>query len=355
MRSPAISRAASTRERTPFPGWRSSAGCSPTRGSCARFATRSVFPRRTSCSRGDMPILGRWGPRCCPRRSGRRRRGRGGRPFSFPRSCPRRGRGRSPPGPHFPPETSSSCGTGGGGVPPRETARHPSPGGVGGSGGAAPPRDETPPHKPGSSFISRRFFGQSVDTIFEIGGQDSKFISLEDGVVVDFAMNDACAAGTGSFLEEQAERLGVRIQGEFAEMALSSRAPVRMGERCTVFMEQDLNTYLHRGASKVDLVAGLAYSVVINYLNRVVRGRRIGETIYFQGGTAYNDAVAAAFTHVLGKPIIVPPHNGGIGAIQHGLPARDKVRATAESTRFRGFDLGMVDYRRREVICKGVR
>ncbi|MGZ8460440.1 MAG: acyl-CoA dehydratase activase [Candidatus Deferrimicrobiaceae bacterium] len=219
--------------------------------------------------------------------------------------------------------------------------------------GADTVQDEITAHKTGSSFISRRFFGQSVDTIFEIGGQDSKFISLEDGVVVDFAMNDACAAGTGSFLEEQAERLGIRIKGEFAEMALSSRAPVRMGERCTVFMEQDLNTYLHRGASKVDLVAGLAYSVVINYLNRVVRGRKIGETIYFQGGTAYNDSVAAAFTHVLGKKIIVPPHNGVIGAIGMALLARDKMRATGDRTRFRGFDLGKVDYRRREFVCKG--
>jgi predicted CoA-substrate-specific enzyme activase len=219
--------------------------------------------------------------------------------------------------------------------------------------GADTVQDEITAHKTGSSFISRRFFGQSVDTIFEIGGQDSKFISLESGVVVDFAMNDACAAGTGSFLEEQAERLGIRIKGEFAEMALSSRAPVRMGERCTVFMEQDLNTYLHRGASKVDLVAGLAYSVVINYLNRVVRGRKIGETIYFQGGTAYNDAVAAAFTHVLGKKIIVPPHNGVIGAIGMALLARDKMRATGDRTRFRGFDLGKVDYRRREFVCKG--
>ncbi|HBO69706.1 MAG TPA: CoA protein activase, partial [Deltaproteobacteria bacterium] len=151
--------------------------------------------------------------------------------------------------------------------------------------GADTVQDEITAHKTGSSFISRRYFDQSVDTIFEIGGQDSKFISLQDGVVVDFAMNDACAAGTGSFLEEQAERLGIRIKEEFARMALSSEAPVRMGERCTVFMEQDLNNYLHRGANRVDLVAGLAYSVVINYLNRVVRGRLIGETIYFQGGT----------------------------------------------------------------------
>ncbi len=219
--------------------------------------------------------------------------------------------------------------------------------------GADTVQDEITAHKTGSTFIGRRYFDQPVDTIFEIGGQDSKFISLAGGVVTDFAMNDACAAGTGSFLEEQAERLGIQIKGEFAELALSSRAPLRMGERCTVFMEQDVNNYLARGADKVDIVAGLAYSVVINYLNRVVRGRRIGETIYFQGGTAYNDAVAAAFSHVLGKTIIVPPHNGVIGAIGMALLARDKVRATGERTRFRGFDMTRVDYRRREFVCKG--
>ena len=219
--------------------------------------------------------------------------------------------------------------------------------------GADTVQDEITAHKTGSTFISRRFFGQPVDTIFEIGGQDSKFIRLENGVVVDFAMNDACAAGTGSFLEEQAERLGIQIKGEFARLALSSKSPVRMGERCTVFMEQDLNNFLHLGVEKVDLVAGLAYSVVLNYLNRVVRGRRLGDTIYFQGGTAYNDAVAAAFSHVLGKKVIVPPHNGVIGAIGMALLARDKVTALGSATCFRGFDLQKVDYRRREFVCKG--
>jgi len=75
-------------------------------------------------------------------------------------------------------------------------------------------------------------------------------------VVVDFAMNEACAAGTGSFLEEQAEKMGINIIGEFAELALSSKAPIRLGERCTVFMERDVNSYLQRGADKKDLVAG---------------------------------------------------------------------------------------------------
>ena len=136
--------------------------------------------------------------------------------------------------------------------------------------GADTVNDEITAHKTGATFIGRKLIDRVPDTIFEIGGQDSKFISLQDGVVVDFAMNEACAAGTGSFLEEQAEKLGINIIGEFAELALSSEAPVRLGERCTVFMERDVNSYLQRGADKKDLVAGLAYSIAYNYLNRLV-------------------------------------------------------------------------------------
>ncbi len=88
----------------------------------------------------------------------------------------------------------------------------------------------------------------SVDTIFEIGGQDSKYISLENGVVVDFEMNHACAAGTGSFLEEQAQRLGISINDEFANLAFQSKAPLKLGERCTVFMESDMLNYQQQGA-----------------------------------------------------------------------------------------------------------
>jgi predicted nucleotide-binding protein (sugar kinase/HSP70/actin superfamily) len=191
-----------------------------------------------------------------------------------------------------------------------------------------------------------------VDTIFEIGGQDSKFIAIEQGVVVDFSMNEACAAGTGSFLEEQAEKLGIRIKDEFARMALASPAPVRLGERCTVFMERDVTAALHAGAERGDLVAGLAYSIVFNYLNRVVRGRRIGDVIFFQGGTAYNDAVAAAFSQVLGKTIIVPPHNGVIGAIGMALIARERYQALRRPSRFRGYDLSRTTFTTREFVCK---
>jgi predicted nucleotide-binding protein (sugar kinase/HSP70/actin superfamily) len=191
-----------------------------------------------------------------------------------------------------------------------------------------------------------------VDTIFEIGGQDSKFISIEKGVVVDFAMNEACAAGTGSFLEEQAEKLGISIKGEFAKLALSSASPTRLGERCTVFMERDVTGWLHKGETVPNLVAGLAYSIALNYLNRVVRGRKIGKVIYFQGGTAYNDAVTAAFASVLDKKITVPPYNGVMGAIGMALIARQWHQATGAKSRFRGYDLHKLELSSRDFVCQ---
>ena len=141
-----------------------------------------------------------------------------------------------------------------------------------------------------------------VDTIIEIGGQDSKFISLRHGAIVDFMMNKVCAAGTGSYLEEQAEKLGISIREEFGELALASEKPVRLGERCTVFMESDLVHHQQRGAAKADLVAGLSYSIVQNYLNKVAEDRPIGDIIFYQGATAANRGIVAAFQQVLGSP-----------------------------------------------------
>jgi len=218
--------------------------------------------------------------------------------------------------------------------------------------GADTVNDEITAHKTGATHVCRQLGMEPVDTIFEIGGQDSKFIRLDKGVVVDFTMNEACAAGTGSFLEEQAEKLGVSIKEEFASLALASTAPARLGERCTVFMERDVTALMLKGVQVGDLCAGLAYSVALNYLNRVVRGRKIGNTIFFQGGTAYNDAVAAAFSHVLEKPIIVPPHNGVIGAIGMALIARERVQASSQPSKFRGYDLRKVNFTTREFVCR---
>jgi predicted CoA-substrate-specific enzyme activase len=218
--------------------------------------------------------------------------------------------------------------------------------------GADVVNDEITAHKTGALHVSSTLGGEPVDTIFEIGGQDSKYISIENGVVVDFAMNEACAAGTGSFLEEQAEKLGIGIKGEFAKLALSSTAPTRLGERCTVFMERDVTGWLHKGETVPNLVAGLAYSIALNYLNRVVRGRKIGNVIYFQGGTAYNDAVTAAFASLLGKKITVPPYNGVMGAIGMALIARQWHQATGGATRFRGYDLHKLRMASRDFVCK---
>ncbi len=189
-----------------------------------------------------------------------------------------------------------------------------------------------------------------VDTVFEIGGQDSKYISLHNGHVVDFTMNKVCAAGTGSFLEEQAEKLGIRIEEEFARLALEAETPRDLGERCTVFMETEMIKHQAAGATTGELVSGLAYSIVKNYLNQVVDKKRVGERIFFQGGTAFNDAVVAAFEKITGKPIIVPPHKEVLGAIGCAIIAMEND--TGQGTKFGGFDLSDRNYEVETFICK---
>ncbi len=191
----------------------------------------------------------------------------------------------------------------------------------------------------------------NVDTIFEIGGQDSKFISLSHGAIVDFMMNKVCAAGTGSYLEEQAEKLGISIKGEFGDLALASKNPVRLGERCTVFMESDLVHHQQRGAAKEDLVAGLSYSIVQNYLNKVAEDRPIGNHIFYQGATAANRGIVAAFQHICGKHITVPPHHDVTGAIGAALLAMRERDWT--TSRFKGFDLADRKYEVTSFECNG--
>ncbi len=191
-----------------------------------------------------------------------------------------------------------------------------------------------------------------VDTIFEIGGQDSKYISLKRGAVVDFEMNKVCAAGTGSFLEEQAEKLGIRIEEEFGALALEAESPGRFGDRCTVFMESDLVAHQQRGMGKKNLVAGLACSIVHNYLNKVVGDRHIGDVIFLQGGVAWNRGVVAAFEKVTGKKIIVPPHHDVTGAIGAALLAMRETGGRGGG-RFHGFDLSRRAFDSTSFTCSG--
>lgn len=211
--------------------------------------------------------------------------------------------------------------------------------------GADLTKNEITAHATGAASIDKE-----VDTIFEIGGQDSKYISLENGAIVDFTMNKVCAAGTGSFLEEQAEKLDINIIKEFGKRALESKCPAPLGERCTVFMESDLNHHQQLGAAKNDLVAGLSYSIVLNYINRVVENRKIGNKIFFQGGVAANKGVKAAFEAVTGKKIIVPPHHDVLGAIGCAIIAMEE--RTWDKSGFKGFDLRNKQFEISSFECK---
>ena len=167
------------------------------------------------------------------------------------------------------------------------------------------------------------FHHPEADTILEIGGQDSKFIRLENQVVTDFEMNRICAAGTGSFLEEQAAKIGVEIR-DFGGLALGARAPLDLGDRCTVFIEGALSKALAQGEDKADIVAGLAYSIVRNYLTRVAGERPLGKQIFLQGGIAHNQGVVNAFRSLLGQPVTVTPYFSVTGALGAALLARSR-------------------------------
>lgn len=187
-----------------------------------------------------------------------------------------------------------------------------------------------------------------VDTIFEIGGQDSKYISLRNKTIVDFEMNKVCAAGTGSFLEEQAEVLGIELE-DFGNIALRAKSPINLGDRCTVFIGSEVIHHQSDTTERENLLAGLGYSIVSNYINRVVNGKRIGNRIFFQGGVAANKTVVSAFEQVLKKKITVPTNYDITGAIGIALLARE---ANLEKTTFRGFDLASRQYTSESFVCK---
>jgi len=178
-----------------------------------------------------------------------------------------------------------------------------------------------------------------VDTIFEIGGQDSKYISIVNTYPLDFDMNKVCAAGTGSFLHELANKYGINIVGEFQNIALSSETPAKLADRCTVFMESDLMSYHQKGVRKKDLIAGLCYAIVYNYLNRVVGKRKIGQKVMFLGGPSLNKGVVAAFENVLRHGLLVPQHREVLGAYGAAISIQGKMRQECMNrTMFRGLN-----------------
>ncbi len=157
-------------------------------------------------------------------------------------------------------------------------------------------------------------FDPQVDTIFEIGGQDAKYTYITSGVPSDYAMNEACSAGTGSFLAESArETLGVDMES-IARVALTARHPPNFNDQCAAFISSDIKTAIHEGMAREDILAGLVYSVCMNYTNRVKGNRPVGKKVFMQGGVCYNRAVPLAMAALSSKPIIVPPEPGLMGA-----------------------------------------
>lgn len=167
-------------------------------------------------------------------------------------------------------------------------------------------------------------FYPNVHTILEIGGQDSKIILLENGIITDYSMNTLCAAGTGSFLSSQAKRLGIPIE-EFGAMALESENPVKIAARCTVFAESDLIHKAQLGYEKKDIVAGLCKSIVLNYLNNVGKGKKLKGPIVFQGGVSKNKGVVKYFEEVLGQEVIVDANSHLMGAIGIAILAHNNA------------------------------
>jgi predicted CoA-substrate-specific enzyme activase len=192
---------------------------------------------------------------------------------------------------------------------------------------------------------------KEVRTIIEIGGQDSKIIVLNNGIVTDFAMNTVCAAGTGSFLDRQAERLDIPIE-DFGRYALMSGTPVRIAGRCAVFAESDMIHKQQLGYNEADIISGLCQALVRNYLNNVAKGKEIKQKVFFQGGVAANEGMKAAFERELGYGVIVPEHFNMMGAIGAAIIAKSAVDK-AGKTNFKGFKIADSNFTSNSFECKG--
>ncbi|MFA5676411.1 MAG: acyl-CoA dehydratase activase, partial [Christensenellales bacterium] len=192
----------------------------------------------------------------------------------------------------------------------------------------------------------------NVRTILEIGGQDSKIILLNGGVVCDFAMNTVCAAGTGSFLDRQASRLEIPIE-EFGSYALRSKMPVHIAGRCAVFAESDMISKQQAGHRNEDIIAGLCEALVRNFLNNLAKGKRITEPVMFQGGVAANIGIVAAFEKALGLKVIIPQRYDVMGAFGAALLAKEHMELFGGRTNFTGLRYPRGDYAVKSFECGG--
>ncbi len=199
------------------------------------------------------------------------------------------------------------------------------------------------------------YFDPQVDTIFEIGGQDAKYTYITNAVASDYAMNEACSAGTGSFLEESAhETLGVAME-DIADIAIKGENPPNFNDQCAAFITSDIKNAIHEGVAHENIVAGLVYSICMNYSNRVKGNRPVGEKVFMQGGVCYNKAIPLAMASLVGKPIIVPPEPGLMGAF--GVALEVKKRIETGILKKQHFDLEVLLNRQvkfgKSFICKG--
>ena len=192
---------------------------------------------------------------------------------------------------------------------------------------------------------------KDVKTIIEIGGQDSKIIIINNGIVNDFAMNTVCAAGTGSFLDRQAERLEIPIE-EFGNYAMKAKSTVRIAGRCAVFAESDMIHKQQLGYNHAEIIRGLCDALVRNYLNNIGKGKTILPKVLFQGGVAANIGMKKAFENELGFEIFVPENFSMMGAIGAAIIANERVKKTGK-TNFRGLKLADNNIFSRSFDCEG--
>lgn len=200
--------------------------------------------------------------------------------------------------------------------------------------------------------VASSYYVPDVQTILEIGGQDSKLIILRDAVVTDFAMNTVCAAGTGAFLDQQALRLQMRIE-EFGPLAQQSNSAVRIAGRCTVFAESDMIHKQQMGHTVPDILRGLCEAMARNFLNNLALGKEILPPVVFQGGVAANVGIVQAFERELKTEVFVPPHFGVMGAIGAAMLAREHMEYNGQQpTRFRGLAVSEQEYATSSFECK---